>query len=414
MITARKSVFDLLNRVISGGAYSNIALDTALKKSGLGVRDKAFATALFYGVLERRITLDEIINKLTKGKNLDSNVKTALLMGLYQIIYMDSVPSSAAVNESVNLVKNKGARGLVNAVLREYLRNGDKILKDAPSFLIYSCPEWLFDKWALEYGEEKAILIAEQSVGVAPTVCRVNTTKVTEDELINILADEGITATKSDTINALVLSNASISESKAYTDGLFHIEDISAQNACFTLCPEPFDTVFDLCAAPGGKTFTMAQMMDNKGKILAFDLHEKRAGLIKSGADRLGLTIIEASAGNATVFNEEIGLADKVLCDVPCSGLGIIRRKPEIKYKKSDEFLRLPQIQFNILTNASKYVKAGGVLVYSTCTLSKAENEEVVERFLESNSDFTLTFMETTFPQKLRDGFFTAKLERTK
>ena len=154
--------------------------------------------------------------------------------------------------------------------------------------------------------------------------------------------------------------------------------------------------------------------MNNKGKILAFDLHEKRAGLIKSGADRLGLTIIDAKAGNATVFNEKIGMADRVLCDVPCSGLGIIRRKPEIKYKNEADFERLPQIQFDILTNGARYVKNKGTLVYSTCTLSKAENEEVVERFLKENPDFTLTFMETTFPEALRDGFFTAKLERTK
>lgn len=413
MITSRKAVFDLLIRVIKGGAYSNIALDSALNKSKLQGKDKAFSTALFYGVLERRITLEYLISKLTSGKKIDDDVKVALMMGLYQIIYMNSVPDSAAVNESVNLIKNKGAKGFVNGVLRQYLRNGD-MLKDAENWLKYSCPRWLYDKWVKEYGEDATKQIAENSLGGTPTVCRVNTVKTTEDELIEILKNEGVTATKSGVKDALVLENIAVGESIAYKNGLFHIEDISAQNACFVLEPQENETIFDLCAAPGGKTFTIAELMNNKGKILAFDLHEKRAGLIKSGADRLGLTIIDAKAGNATVFNEEIGMADRVLCDVPCSGLGIIRRKPEIKYKNEADFERLPQIQFDILTNGARYVKNKGTLVYSTCTLSKAENEEVVERFLKENSDFTLTFMETTFPEALRDGFFTAKLERTK
>ena len=413
MITSRKAVFDLLLRVIKGGAYSNIALDSALNKSKLQGKDKAFSTALFYGVLERRITLEYLISRLTDGKKIDDDVKVALMMGLYQIIYMNSVPDSAAVNESVNLIKNKGAKGFVNGVLRQYLRNGD-MLKDAEDWLLYSCPRWLYDKWVKEYGIDTARQIAENSLGGTPTVCRVNTVKTTEDELIEILKNEGVTATKSGVKDALVLENIAVGESVAYKNGLFHIEDISAQNACFVLEPQENETIFDLCAAPGGKTFTIAELMNNKGKILAFDLHEKRAGLIKSGAQRLGLTIIDAKAGNATVFNEEIGMADRVLCDVPCSGLGIIRRKPEIKYKNEADFERLPQIQFDILTNGARYVKNKGTLVYSTCTLSKAENEEVVERFLKENSDFTLTFMETTFPEALRDGFFTAKLERTK
>ena len=413
MITSRKAVFDLLLRVIKGGAYSNIALDSALNKSKLQGKDKAFSTALFYGVLERRITLEYLISRLTDGKKIDDDVKVALMMGLYQIIYMNSVPDSAAVNESVNLIKGKGAKGFVNGVLRQYLRNGD-MLKDAENWLKYSCPRWLYDKWVKEYGIDTARQIAENSLGGTPTVCRVNTVKTTEDELIEILKNEGVTATKSGVKDALVLENIAVGESIAYKNGLFHIEDISAQNACFVLEPQENETIFDLCAAPGGKTFTIAELMNNKGKILAFDLHEKRAGLIKSGAQRLGLTVIDAKAGNATVFNEEIGMADRVLCDVPCSGLGIIRRKPEIKYKNEADFERLPQIQFDILTNGARYVKNKGTLVYSTCTLSKAENEEVVERFLRENSDFTLTFMETTFPEALRDGFFTAKLERTK
>lgn len=411
-MTIRKEVFNLLLRVYSSGAYSNIALDTMLKKGDYSKQDKAFGSALFYGVLERKISLDEIIKRITKGKKLDSEVKTALQMGLYQIIYMNSVPEFSAVNESVSLLKNRGQRGFVNGVLREYLRSGKDLLKNAPKWVQYSCPEWLYNKWCGDYGEENAEHIASGMLGAAPIVCRVNTTKTTEEELIKILESESVKVKKTDTENALILENISVSESEAYKNGLFHIEDISAQGACFILSPKSGETIFDLCAAPGGKSFTIAEMMGNRGKVLSFDLHEKRVGLIKSGAERLGLDIIKANVGNATEFNDKIGLADKVLCDVPCSGLGIIRRKPEIKYKNSEDFIRLPEIQLSILSNGARYVKDGGVLVYSTCTLSKAENEDVIDKFLGSHSDFTLTFSETTFPSHLRDGFYTAKLER--
>lgn len=413
-MTSRQVAFGLLKKVQLKGAYSNIALDTVLKNSTLSSRDKAFCTAIFYGVLERKITLNEIIAKLTNSKKLDTDVAIALQMGLYQIIFMNSVPDSAAVNESVMLLKSKSQKGFVNGVLRAYLRGGENIFDALPINIKYSCPKWLYEKWVNDYGSARAEEIMKSSIGSAPTVCRVNTVKISADELIERLAQENINAVKTDTDNALILSNASVSESKAYVSGWFHIEDISAQNACFVLAPEDNETVFDLCAAPGGKTFTMAELMNNKGRILAFDLHEKRAGLIEKGAKRLGLDIITAKTGNAAVYNKDLGKADRVLCDVPCSGLGIIRRKPEIKYKDSAEFDRLPEIQLNILSNGSKYVKAGGVLVYSTCTLSKAENEDVVEKFLRAHPDFLLTYSETTFPSNLRDGFYIAKFERTK
>ena len=412
-MNARQIVFKLLLKVQKNGAYSNLILDNALKASALSEQDKAFSTALFYGTLERQISLDTIITSLTRNKDLDDYVLVALRMGLYQIDYMNSVPDSAAVNESVELVRDVGAKGFVNAVLREYLRNGADILDKSPKWAKYSCPEWLYDKWAWEYGDDTAEQIAKNTIGAAPVVCRMNNTKISEEDFLTTLANEGVIARAVDNVeNAFILEKASVSELDAYKNGLFHIEDISAQRVCIALEPKENETVFDLCAAPGGKTFTMAEMMNNKGRILAFDLHENRVRLIKSGAERLGLDIIEASVGNATVFNAEIGLADKVLCDVPCSGLGIIRRKPEIKYKKEEEFTRLPEIQFNILSNGAKYVKVGGTLVYSTCTLSKAENENVIDRFLDENRNFVTRYIKNIFPNEMRDGFFIAKLER--
>lgn len=411
-MNARRIVFKLLLKVQKNGAYSNIILDNALKNSNLSEQDKAFATALFYGTLERQILLDDHIDNLTRHKDLDDEVKVALRMGLYQIDYMNSVPDSAAVNESVELVREVGAKGFVNAVLREYLRSGKDTERNTSKWVKYSCPEWLFTKWAWEYSEGAAEEIAKNSIGAPPVVCRMNNIKTNEEDFITALSNEGVIAKKAELPFSYILENASVSELEAYKKGLFHIEDISAQEACFALSPQENETVFDLCAAPGGKTFTIAEMMNNKGKILAFDLHENRVNLIRQGAQRLGLDIIDARVGNATIFNEEIGLADRVLCDVPCSGLGIIRRKPEIKYKKQEDFVRLPEIQFNILSNGAKYVKVGGVLVYSTCTLSKAENEDVIDRFLDENKNFVVKQMRNIFPNKNQDGFFIAKLER--
>lgn len=411
-MNARRIVFKLLLKVQKNGAYSNIILDNALKNSDLSEQDKAFSTALFYGTLERQILLDDKIAHFTRHKDLDDEVKVALRMGLYQIDYMNSVPDSAAVNESVELVREVGAKGFVNAVLREYLRSGKDTERNTSKWVKYSCPEWLFTKWAWEYSEGAAEEIAKNSIGAAPVVCRMNNIKTNEEDFITALSNEGVIAKKAELPFSYVLENASVSELEAYKNGLFHIEDISAQEACIALSPQENETIFDLCAAPGGKTFTIAEMMNNKGKILAFDLHENRVNLIRQGAQRLGLDIIKAEVGNATIFNEEIGLADRVLCDVPCSGLGIIRRKPEIKYKKQEDFVRLPEIQFNILSNGAKYVKVGGTLVYSTCTLSKAENEDVIDRFLDENKNFVVKQMRNIFPNKNQDGFFIAKLER--
>lgn len=435
---ARMTAAKLLMRMESSGSYSNILLDHVFDHSELSERDKAFAAALFYGVTERQLTLDYIIEQnssLPFGK-LDKNAVTVLRMGLYQLLYMPSVPESAAVNESVKLCKKLKlfhATGFVNGLLRGFVRKGKQVsyegLSDEERLSAeFSCPRRLTDKWTSEYGADNARKILEASVGAPPIYARVNTLKVSEDELVDILKRDGIKAEVFPRLSGCVRleKTGDIERSQAFKDGLFHIQDVSSQLCCLTLRPIVNETVLDICAAPGGKSFTMAELMGNNGRVVSMDLYEQRVKLINEGARRLGLRIVEPRVNNAVSFNGELPQADRVLCDVPCSCLGTIRRKPEIKYKDED-VSELPRLQKAILEISARYVKVGGTLVYSTCTLSKAENEGVAEEFARSHDDFSpivqqlpyagapSSTMRTFFPDKDGgDGFFTAAFRRVK
>ena len=432
MATARQIAYQALIKTEKDGAYSNLALDAVLSKSGLDTRDKSFVSNLFYGVIERQITLDyNLALYLTKPlKKLKTEVLTIMRMGAYQILFMDKVPDSAAVNESIKLSKKNGAAyasGLINAVLRKVSATGLSLpqTENKAEYLsvAYSCPVWLVNKWCSEYGEEDAEMMLRASVGSADNYIRVNNLKTDSDRLISILADEGIDTEKTYNEGTLKVNfnGRDIEKLSAYKSGLFHVQDMASQLCAKALGAKENDTVFDLCSAPGGKAYTICEMMNNKGKVLCFDIYDNRVSLIIKGAQRLGLSSIEGRVGDASVFNESLGFADKVLCDVPCSGLGIIRRKPEIRYKKEEDLQGLPDIQYSIICNASRYVKNGGRMVYSTCTLSKAENEDVCRKFLESHGDFRSVgvfsqddeHMKTLMPHKNEsDGFFIACFER--
>lgn len=408
-------------------AYSNIALDVVLSKSIFSGRDRAFISALFYGVIERKLTLDyQLSLYLSKPlKKLKTEVLTVLRMGAYQILFMDKVPDSAAVNESINIAKKTGqnyASGLINAVLRKICQNG-LLMPNKENFseylsVKYSCPEKLIKKWIEEYGKNTCIDILEQTVGVPEIFIRVNNCKISSEALVTLLTAEGISTEKTEYPYTLKINLAGhdIEKLDSFKKGYYHVQDLASQLCSAALQPEKGDTVFDLCAAPGGKTYTIAEIMENEGRVLSFDIHKSRVDLINSGASRLGLTIVDGKVGDACIFNSELGLADRVLCDVPCSGLGIIRRKPEIKYKNPDDFKELPEIQYKILANASRYLKVGGVLVYSTCTVSKAENECVCDKFLVEHPGFIKKLPYKTFiPGKEgSDGFFIAVIERVK
>ena len=417
----------LLTKLDENNSYSNILLDEKLSRSDFDSRDKKFISALFYGVLERQLTLDAIISDLSKNpKNkLNFTLRNILRCGIYQLKYMDSVPDNAAVDESVELAKkcrNPASPGFVNGLLREFIRR-NKALPKADSkvkamSLEYSCPEWLVEKWLEEYGDAVCRAMLESSLGRAPTTVRVNSLAGNVGQTLDMLLSEGMTFEKVPGFEyAYNVANAgAIEKTEAYRQGRFHVQDLASQICCRTVDPQPGETVLDLCSAPGGKTFTIAEMMGNDGRVLAFDLHANRVKLIRSGAERLGLSCVTADVNNAKIFNEELPQSDRVLVDAPCSGLGVIRRKPEIKYKDPKELERLPQVQYEILDTASNYVKPGGLIVYSTCTVSRAENDEVVQRFLTEHEGFVPEgddAIQTITPDMYgSDGFFIAKMRR--
>lgn len=434
MKTARQVVLELLIKMQENGAYSNIVLDNTFTREKLSHRDRAFAAMLFYGVIERRMTLDYIIRlySSTEFDKIDIDVLQLLRMGLYQLIYT-AVPESAAVNESVGLAATP-RRGFINGILRSFLRDGKNIdYKDlegvAKMSVEYSCPKWLIKKWLEMFGEERTVEILKDSFGRPPLFVKVNPLKCTTDQLIAEFAKEHIEAKRNALLDdCLELGGVyQLETTNAYRKGLFHVQDISSQLCCRVAKPVFNETVIDVCAAPGGKTFTMAEMMANRGKIFSFDLYDGKISMIRKGAKRLGISIVSAQVHDATQYDSNIPMADKVLCDTVCSGLGVIRRKPEIKYKEMKNIEQLPIVQKHILSTASKYVKQGGTLIYSTCTLNTEENERVVEEFLAENKSFAPVVvpigisgvedvcMRTFLPGITGgDGFFAATLRRVR
>ena len=433
MKTARQTAFEILNRIQKDNSYSNLVLDSFLDKSELPQVEKSFASALVYGVTERTITLDYELSHYLKQplKKLKPQVLTILRMGACQLLFMDKVPVSAAINESVKLTKNNGvsfASGLVNAVLRKIASNG--ITETDDISVKYSAPKWLCDLWIKDYGFKNAVKLLESTFGAVETTVKVNTLKTDVNKLKEILNGEGFEAAASELVeNALIVSgNGALHKTNAYKDGLFHVQDIASQLCCKALDVNENDTVFDICAAPGGKSFTLAQNMNNSGKIYSMDLYPQRINLIKNGAERLGISNIAATVNDGEKFNEQLPKADKILCDVPCAGLGVIRKKPEIRYKNPAEVDKLPELQYSILCISAEYLKKGGTLIYSTCSLNKAENEFVIEKFLSEHSNFELF---TVLPELDRyaektdyislmphlhgcDGFFIAGLRKIK
>ncbi len=413
MKNARQVAYEVLLKVYRDAAYSNITIDAMLSENNhLDSRDSAFVCALVYGTLDRQLTLDYNLSLyLDKSlKKLKPELLVILRMGTYQLLFMDKVPASAAVNESVKLARSNGSSfgaPLVNAILRKVADNGLKLPDESETSdylsIRYSCPEWLIRMWLDAYGYENTIGLMDCALEAAPVTARVNPLKTTPEELVWTLAEQGVEAEISKlTPNSLFLHNAgSIERLDAYNDGLFHVQDTASQLCAAALGAQLGETVFDMCSAPGGKAFTIAQNMQNTGRLFAFDVYQSRVDLIKQGAKRLGLTNIVTFLSDASVYNEHYGKADRVLCDVPCSGLGIIRRKPEIRFKNSADIDNLPDLQYRILCNAVNYVKSGGLLMYSTCTLNPAENSQVCDRFLAEHPDYKAV---TLLPELPRYG----------
>ena len=443
MADARNVALQVLLKIENDKAYSNIALNNAVRESGIGGVDSAFAAALVYGVLERQITLDYIIKQHSKIplRKIETKTKLILRMGIYQLVYMDKVPDSAAVNESVNLAKKhrqQKSAGFINGVLRSVTRaeprlalpqTGDKVYCLS---VRYSVPQELVRLWQKAYGEENAEKLLESLSGRPRIFARVNTLKTTARELAERLATEGVDCQSSPVLeNALALSRTgSIEKLGAYREGLFHIQDLSSQLCVSFLNPKPRDVVLDVCSAPGGKAATAAQYMNNRGRIFACDLYGHKLRLIRANAHRLGIEIISAVKRDAAAADVSLPGADKILCDVPCSGLGILSRKPEIRCKSDLIDNALPELQYKILCKSAESLVPGGRLVYSTCTLNPAENNQNTARFLREHPSFRgvplslpegvgRAFDEQAYEITLMphtagcDGFYAAVFERT-
>ncbi len=396
--TARQSAFEILNKIQRDSSYSNLALDSVLEKTHADSDDKRLISALVYGVIERKITLDyNLALYLSQPlKKLKPQVLTILRMGAYQLLFMDKIPASAAVNESVKLTKNNQAAfasGLVNAVLHKIDRNGLKLPDESSEnyrTVRFSCPGELLELWDASYGSKNTDAFLEASFGPVENVIRVNTLRTDCDSLIDRLKEEGFEAEKCGIVSdaLTVKSSGALHKTSAYAEGLFHVQDIASQLCCSALNAAEGDTVLDICAAPGGKSFTVAQQMKNTGRLYSFDIYDHRLKLIENGAERLGISCISALKNDGAVFNPAVPKADRILCDVPCAGLGVIRKKPEIRYRDLAEVDKLPDLQYSILCTSSEYLNINGVLVYSTCSLNPAENENIISRFLAEHDNF--------------------------
>ena len=433
---ARQIAFEILLKIEKDKAYSNLAIDSAVKAFCPDSTDCAFISRLVYGVTERKITLDYIISGCLSQpiSKLKKEVLVILRLGTYQLVFSDKIPASAAVNESVKLAKNNKcgfATGLVNAVLRKVANDGFTIPEDTDNVkrisVLYSAPEELVKFLSYHYGESNAEEFLKAALQPKKIIIRVNTVKTTPEELKFLLEKEGVGVNETSVPNAFQINvNKAVYELESYKKGLFHVEDISSQLCIEALAPFENCTMIDVCAAPGGKSFTAAEYMNNKGVLYSCDIYESRTDLIKEGAERLGLDCIKPFVNDASQFNENFPKSDRVLCDVPCSGMGIISKKPEIKYKKLDDIKELLPIQRKILETASKYVKNGGRLVYSTCSVNPNENRKICDAFLKEHPEFTsvkaLPHIERTVDEgdyltlmmhkNNCDGFFIAVFDR--
>lgn len=441
-MNAREIAIKIINTVHSKEAYANVALAKELIKRDVSEQDRRFITELVYGTVKTAQTLDWILLKYI-NRSLDKItpiILDILRMGVYQIFFMSKVPNSAACNQAVELAKKYGHAGtvkFVNAVLRSAVRAPEKAkyptLESDPLERIsleFYHPEWLVKKWINQFGIDETIKLCQFDNVSAPLSIRTNTLKTTRSKLMQILADEkiechispfapeGIICTEHPTLGSL----------KSLKDGLFQVQDESSMVVAHVLDPKPGEIILDTCSAPGGKTTHIAALMKNYGKIIAMDIYEHKLEKIEQNANRLGISIIETKLCDATqidqVYEKKI---DKVLVDAPCSGLGVLRRKADARWKKTAELLNeLPILQKRILHSAAKTVKVGGILVYSTCTIVEEENQEVVKAFLEENQEFILENTSDFLPQKDRkdrmiqylphveqvDGFFIARMKR--
>ena len=418
----RELGFNILSDIYKKGSYANIALSQALREESIDEKDKAFLTRLVYGTIQKNLILDYEIKKALDGKKIAPDMRTILKMSLYQLRYMDKVPDYATINEGVNLAKKKlgkEASSFCNAILRRLQKETFKPLKEefkddiAYFSLIYSHPEWLVRMVAKHYGEEVALDWLKHNSEEAPLTIRVNTLKSSKEEL---LKTGRFKEAKLSPCALYYLEGGSPANTKEFLDGKYVIQDEAGQLVALMLDPKENEKVLDMCAAPGSKTYQIADLMHNKGRIIAIDLYEHRLDLLKKNLPRLGISIVKTKAYDSRklldIYQE--GSFNRVLLDAPCSGLGVIRRKPDILINLKQENLDgIINLQKELIDCAVKLVKKGGILVYSTCTIDKKENEGQIKYLTSSYPEFKLIDSRLVLPNKEEsDGFYMAKLQR--
>lgn len=440
MDSARKTAVKILKEVLYKNYYSNIVLGKELNQSDMNDKDRALVTEIVYGTLKHKYTIDTILSYYIKSglEKLDIDILNILRISIYQIKYLDKIPEFAVVNEAVELAKRKAAKTakLVNGVLRSYLRSSNVDYYNKSSDMEelcfkYSFPRWMVNLFSNQYGKVEAEKILKGLNEIPAVTVRVNDLRTNYEDAWEKLLENGYDIEEGKVCPEAIIINKgkNIENNPLFKEGLITVQDESAMMVAPSMELDDNMTVLDLCSAPGGKTCHMAEIMNNTGKIFALDIHENKLPLIKENAKRLGITNIQCGTSDACKYMdiyEEKG--DRVLIDVPCSGLGIIRKKPEIKWNKDkDSMENLVKIQREIMINAAKYVKKNGMLIYATCTLNKEENEENIKWFMKKRIDFRIQPLYygkldnviyhkegyiTILPDKYMDGFFIAKMIR--
>ena len=437
---AREVALLTLNTCERQGGWSDGVLKKQLEQSGLDSRDAALATQICFGVQQNRTLLDHFIEQFSNIplKRMESKVVQALRIGLYQMLFLTRIPHSAAVNTSVEMTrrhcKNARAAGMVNGILRALERNLDNLpvidQTDKANYLsvLYSHPKWLVEEWMDQLGSDECTRLLAANNAAPGITAQVNTCRISTPALIEALSEGGVAVQAHPWLKDCLLLKATgnVEQLYGFAEGLFYIQDPASCLAVTAAAPGQGMRVLDVCAAPGGKSFAAAVAMHGQGEIVSCDLHPHKKKLIQAGAARLGFDCVSAMTADATVLREEwVDGFDLVIADVPCSGLGVIRKKPDIRFKDKELLDQLPAVQEKIIRNACHYVKPGGVLLYSTCTLRPKENEDIVTDFLAHNREFTAEAFElphwgktdsgmmTLWPHRHdTDGFFFAKLRR--
>lgn len=428
---AREIALKILNKINEEFAYSNIVLDEYLNKyrEKLNKKDINLISEIVYGTISWKLTIDYIIQKYSKIKlkKMSSWVLNILRMGTYQIVFLDKIPKSAAVNESVKLSKKYAYKstGFINAILRKIEKNDYEQINEISESTqriskLYSIPDWLVEELKKEYSLSEVEEICKCSNMKPKTTIRINTLRISREDFIKKMEERNIEYEETENENFINIKNIkNIGEIDLFKEGLFTVQDLGAGKIGYVLNPNPNETVLDACSAPGGKTTHLAEIMKNNGKIIACDIHDHRIKLVEDNVKRLGINIVQTQILNASIFKEEfVEKFDKILLDVPCLGFGVMKRKPDIKWqRKKEDLIEISSVQFNILNTCSKYLKINGEMVYSTCSILKRENEDIVNKWIkkenvEKNNKYKIEYEEKILPTQENDGFYICKIRK--